>query len=233
MSEGVLHRFYCSKEWKNFREMIIQDRSKDGVKCEECRRFIFKGEEIHIHHTPVELTEKNYKDKMVSLNPDNVKMICRGCHDKAHNRFCGGHKRRERAVYIVCGPPMAGKTTYVRQNMESGDIVVDMDKLYEAVSLCETYNKPECLKYNVFAIKNAVLNQIKTRYGGFKNAWVVGGYANKVEREKLAVDLGAEIVLIDITKEECMKSLEHCMDYRQKHKSEWKQYIDRWFEEYS
>lgn len=233
MSEGVLHKFYCSKAWKEFRNRIIQERSKEGVKCEECKEYIFNSEEIHIHHTPIELTEQNYTDVMISLNPDNVKLVCKKCHDKAHNRFCSGHKKKERGIYIVCGPPMAGKTTYVLQNMAAGDLVVDMDKLYAAVSLRELYDKPECLKYNVFAIKNTIINQIKTRYGNFKNAWIIGGYANKVERERLAYELGAEIVLLNLEKEECIRRLDNCMDYRQVHKREWKEYIEKWYENYS
>lgn len=233
MSEGVLHKFYCSKEWRNFREAIIQERSKEGIKCEICKRYIFKSEEIHIHHTPIELTEQNYKDKTISLNPDNVKLTCKACHDKEHNRFCGGHKKKENGIYIVCGPPMAGKTTYVKQNMAAGDIVLDMDKLYAAVSFLDMYDKPDNLKYNVFAIKNLIVNQIKTRYGNFKNAWIIGGYANRVERERIAYDLGAEIILIDATKEECMKRLECCGDYRQSHRGEWAGYVEKWFENFS
>ncbi len=34
-------------------------------------------------------------------------------------------------VYIVYGPPMSGKTSYVIEHMEKGDIVVDMDSLYK------------------------------------------------------------------------------------------------------
>lgn len=232
MSEGVLHKFYCSKNWKDFRNVIIQERSKEGIKCEICGRFIFSSEEIHIHHTPIELTEHNYLDKMISLNPENVKLTCKSCHDKEHNRFCG-YKKKANSVYVVCGPPMSGKTTYVEQNMSPGDLVIDMDKLYAAVSLREMYNKPDNLKYNVFAIKNLLINQIKTRYGNFKSAWIIGTYANSVERERLANDLGAEIIILDVCKEECIVRLDNCKDYRAIHKAEWISYIENYFENFS
>lgn len=233
MSVGALHSFYCSKEWQEFRQMIIQDRSKDGVICEECKQFIFSATDIHIHHTPIELTEQNYKDKTISLNPDNVKMIHKACHDKAHGRFCKGAKKKERGIYLVAGAPMSGKSSYVRQNMTTGDLVIDMDKLYQAISYQEQYNKPDNLKYNVFAVKNLLLDNIKTRYGDFKSAWIVGGYPNKVEREQLAQRLGAEIILLEVSKEECIRRLDNCLDYRQSHKKEWINYIEEWFFRFS
>ena len=233
MSSGELHAFYCSKEWRAFRDMIIKDRSEHGIKCQDCNKFIFKSDQIHIHHTPIELTEHNYKDKTISLNPDNVRTICTGCHDKAHARFCKGARKKEQGVYLVAGPPMAGKRTYVEQNMMPGDLVIDIDKLYEAVSFREAYDKPDNLKFNVFAIKNLLINNVKTRYGNFKSAWIIGGYPNRVERERVANELGAEIILLDTSKDECIMRLSECSDYRGTHKTEYMRYIDDWFEKYS
>jgi hypothetical protein len=233
MSTGVLHSFYCSKEWLQFRIMIIQERSKNGCFCEECGGLILSADDIHIHHTPVELTEQNYKNKLISLNPDNVKMIHKECHDKIHGRFCKGAKKKERGIYIVCGPPMAGKSTYVNHYMTTGDLMVDMDRIYQAISYKEEFDKPENLKYNAFAIRNLLIDNIKTRYGDYKSAWIIGGYPNKVEREQLAYRLGAEIVLIEVPQEECIKRLDNCMDFRRSHKHEWKNYIEDWFFRFS
>ncbi|WP_404988424.1 HNH endonuclease [Clostridium culturomicium] len=233
MSTGVLKKFYNSDEWKLFREQIILSRRKNGrVICEHCGKTIVISKHIQVHHLE-ELTEENYKDVNISLNPANVVVWCHICHNKHHKRFCGGgHKRREKAVYIVYGPPMSGKSSYVTEHMEKGDLVVDMDKLYEAVSFMAPYDKPENLKYNVFAIRNYIIENIRTRYGGFRTAWIVGGYANKVERERLASDLGAELRYISATREECINRLDSSNDYRQEHKEEWIMYIDKWFENF-
>lgn len=233
MSTGILHTFYCSKDWISFRERIISDRGKDGIKCEICGRYILSDREIHIHHTPVELTEKNYTDKNISLNPDNVKMVCMGCHNKEHGRFCGIKKQKGRGVYLVYGAPLSGKKTLVLQNMEAGDIVADMDLLYEAVSGRARYDKPDCLKYNVFGIRDMLLEQIKTRYGRWHNAWIIGGYPNMVERERLVRETGAEEIFIDTPREVCIQRLEACQDYRSACRAEWRSYIERWFETYT
>lgn len=233
MSTGVLKRFYSSQEWLIFRQQVILSRRKNGrVVCQCCNKNIVISKHIHLHHI-IELTEDNYKDKNISMNPDNILIYCHICHNKHHNRFSGGgHKRREKAVYLIYGPPLSGKTSYVIEHMERGDIVVDIDKLYEAISLCNPYNKPDNLKYNVFSIRNHIIDNIKTRYGGFKAAWIVGSYASKVDRDRLISELGAIPIYIEATKEQCFDRLNNCNDYRQEHKDEWKNYIDKWFEEF-
>ncbi|MBS5886288.1 MAG: HNH endonuclease [Clostridium sp.] len=233
MSTGVLKKFYNSDEWKIFRQQIILSRRKNGkVVCENCGKNIVISKHIQVHHLE-ELTEDNYKDANISLNPNNVKVWCHICHNKHHKRFCGGgHKRKEKAVYIIYGPPMSGKSSYVIEHMELGDIVVDIDKLYAAVSFMDEYDKPDNLKYNVFSIRNHIIDNIRTRYGGFRTAWIVGGYANKVERERLANELGAKLILINATKEECINRLDTCNDYRQEHKDDWITYINKWFDEF-
>lgn len=116
--------------------------------------------------------------------------------------------------------------------MEEGDLVVDMDSLYQAVTLLPRYNKPESLKYNVFAIRNSIIDNIKTRYGGFRTAFIIGGYPRKAERERLAKQLGAELILLDVDRDTCISRLDQVNDYRADHKEEWSQYIDKWFEDY-
>lgn len=233
MSTGVLKKFYSSHQWITFRQQIILSRKKNGrVICEKCGKHIVVSKHIQVHHE-TELTEDNYTDANISLNPENVKVWCHTCHNKHHGRFNGGgHKRKEKAVYIVYGPPMSGKTSYVIEHMEEGDLIVDMDSLYQAVTLLPRYHKPDILKYNVFAIKNSIIENIKTRYGGFRTAWIIGGYPRKVERERLISMLNATPIFLDVSKEECIDRIDGCNDYRSEHREEWIQYIEQWFDQF-
>jgi predicted kinase len=131
----------------------------------------------------------------------------------------------------VYGAPLSGKKTYVRENMHRGDLVIDIDKLYAAVSFLPDFDKPENLFGNVIGIHNLLIDNIKTRHGKWNNAWVIGGYADRYKREKLAEDLGGELIFCDVSKEECMRRLEIDKD-RQYRKDEWKKYIEKWFDEY-
>lgn len=226
---SILQTFYASSKYRNFRMTLILERSKknNGVICEDCGKLIVNPIDVHLHHK-TELTPENVKDHSISLNPELAKLICHDCHDKRHYRF--GYKPPKK-VYIVYGPPLSGKKSFVKENMQRGDIVVDMDRLYEAVSMQSTYDKPNNLLTNVINIRTLLLDNIKTRYGKWYNAWIIGGYADRFKRERLAEELGAEIIYIEATKEECYARLKADMD-RQYRINEWQGYIDKWFEEY-
>jgi hypothetical protein len=222
---AILKSFYASGEWQAFRAVIIAER--DPI-CQECGKIIANPLDCHVHHIK-ELTPENVNDVMISLNPENVLVVCHDCHDKEHHRF--GHQQLERGVYIIYGPPLAGKKTFVRQNLKRGDLVVDMDALYTAVSMLPYYDKPDNLLPNVRGIYNQLLDNIKTRYGKWNSAWVVGGYADKYKREKLADDLGAELIFCDVSQGECLRRLE-IDEARRYRKDEWEGYISKWFEQY-
>ena len=118
---------------------------------------------------------------------------------------------------------VVGKSTWVNNIATKDDLIVDIDKIWECISFCDKYNKPNKLQQNAFEVRNSLLEQVKMRVGNWQNAFVVGTYPMKMERQRLADRLGAELVLIDCNKEVCLS--------RAKSLS-WKQYIEEWFENY-
>ncbi|MBU5670261.1 hypothetical protein [Paenibacillus brevis] len=225
---SVLQAFYTSQEWIDFRMILIVERSKkDGIYCEHCGLRVLKSRDVVAHHE-IELTPDNVHDHTISLNPALIKLVHHTCHNEIHKRFGA---KRARSVYLVYGPPLSGKKTFVSERMMRGDIVVDMDKLYEAISLQPSYDKPDNLFSNVMGIHNLLLDNVKTRMGKWGDAWVIGGYPDKFRRERTANDLGAELVYIEATKDECMSRL-NTDPQRQHVQAEWRGYIDKWFEQY-
>jgi hypothetical protein len=222
---AVLKSFYASEKWINFRLGLINER---GTKCSRCGERIARSRDLIGHHK-VELTPENVHDRMISLNPDLVELVCFDCHNKEHNRF-GAKPKKE--VYLVYGPPLSGKKSFVKENMSRGDLIVDMDQLYAAVSLLPFYDKPDNLLTNVRVIHNQLVDNIKTRYGKWNNAWVIGGYADRYKRERVANDIGAEIIFCDVSQEECLRRLSIDQDRRYR-QDEWQGYIDKWFEKYT
>src|SRR5690625_3025552 len=111
---SVLHNFYTGRPWVTFRLTLINER---GNKCEKCGDIIPKSKDIIGHHK-VELTPENVHDHNISLNPKLVELLCFDCHNKEHKRF--GYQG-EKKVFLVYGPPMAGKSTLVRTQMGRGD----------------------------------------------------------------------------------------------------------------
>ena len=74
--------FYGSAQWKKCRKAYIQYRR--GM-CERClgKGIITMGTEVH---HKIRLTPDNVNDASVSLNWDNLELLCKQCHDEAHHK---------------------------------------------------------------------------------------------------------------------------------------------------
>ena len=216
-----LKTFYKTREWNELLNCLKIERiAEDGIlHCEYCGKPMLKAYDIIGHHKE-ELNESNVNDIEVSLNPNNIMLIHFKCHNKIHERF--GFLQQK--VYIVYGSPCAGKSTWVNNVANNDDLILDLDKIWEAVCNNNRYNKSNRLKANVFGIRDTILDQIKTRTGMWRNAFVIGGYPFKMDRERMADKLGAELVYIECDKNTCLERAES---------EEWKNYINEWFEEYT
>ena len=214
-----LKQFYNSRTWRSLSHQLKIER---GYTCERTGITVTNASELIAHHK-IELTESNVDDPNISLNPDNIEIILFSEHNKEHRRF-GTH---DHGVYIVYGSPLSGKTTLVRETMRKGDIVVDIDMIWEAVTLSDNYDKPNNLKFNVFTIRDNLIDQIKTRFGGWIDAYIIGGYPNKTERDRLQQRLNAELIYVDSTKDECLQRL-----HESNRPKVWEEYITQWWDEY-
>lgn len=214
-----IHKFYCTQAWQ---DLSYNSKIAARGKCSRCGYIADKMSELIGHHK-IELTEDNVDDPNISLNRENIEVICQQCHNKQHRRF--GSKQN---VYIVYGSPLSGKTTLVKEIMRQGDIVLDMDSLWEAVTLQPEYIKPNNVRFNVFKLRDELLQQIKIRYGNWYDAYIIGGYPDKYERERMAKTLGAELIYCNCTKEECIRRLDASGKPRV-----WLEYINDWWDKFS
>ena len=224
---GSLYDFYHSKEWRSLTKNLRIERTNDNgeVICEYCGKPILKAYDCIGHHK-TELTEDNVNDYQISLNPENIALLHARCHNFQHDKL----GRKSRMVYLVYGAPLSGKSTYVKDSMSEGDLVVDMDSIWQCVSGCDRYIKPNRLRSVVFRLRDDLLDMIKYRFGKWSNAYLIGGYPLQSERERLMQELGAREVFIDTSKEECIERL--AAD-QERDTEEWLKYIDEWFEKFS
>ena len=205
-----IQAFYKSKRWETFVQGLRAERAQaDGsILCEHCGKPIVKAYDCIGHHIE-ELTEENVDNAMIALNPENVQLVHFRCHNAIHERF-GYHGRLVQNVYIVWGAPCSGKRSWVDDVAEPDDIILDIDALWRAVQRDATWNdevqKPNALKANVFGLRDCLLDQIKTRRGRWRNAYIIGGYPLQGERERVAAEVGADrLIYIDTPKEICMQ----------------------------
>ena len=221
----TLDNFYQSKEWENFRRIVIAERTKeDGFVYDEVTgKPILKKYDMILHHKEF-LTEDNVNDVNISLNPDNIMIVSHKTHNKIHDKL--GYKRKE--IYIVYGSPLSGKTTYVKENMSEGDLLIDMDSIWECISGQKRYIKPPRLNAVAFMIRDNLIDAVKHRLGQWNCCYIIGGYPLISERERLSKELGARLIYIESTKEECLARLENSS----RDKAEWTKYINTWWERY-
>lgn len=219
----ALADFYKTKAWEMLRRVVIEQRvnAADGfIYCEHCGQPIVKQYDCIAHHV-IELTETNYLDATISLNPNNIKLVHHSCHNRIHEK--AGFKTRK--AYIIYGAPFSGKTTYVNQVKNEGDLIIDIDNIWQCVSGCDRYVKPKRLNAVVFGVRDELLNMVKYRRGNWNCAYIIGGYPLASERDRLAGDIGAETILIDTDKTECLRRFKE----QSERGEDWERFIEDWF----
>ena len=223
MAKNFAKSFYNSRAWISTRDAYIAERVRiDGGMCECCRENV--GEELH-HIIP--LTPANINDFDVCLNPDNLKYLCKDCHFRAHRKIIlekfeearsrkkdmniltnGCYMDEEGFVvkarrFIVWGSPASGKTTYVKEHLMPGDLVVDLDAIKYAISFQN--NQPVNLNPIAFEIRELLYKAIEDGRADCRNVWVIGCLPKRAEREELAARLGAELVYVKADYKECIE----------------------------
>jgi 5-methylcytosine-specific restriction protein A len=164
---------------------------------------------------------------------DNLQSMCHSCH----SRKTAGERqpqRRGRAVptVMVCGPMGSGKTTYVNQRKHWGDLVLDVDALFVALSGgMDWYDKPAALLPYVMKAMDAVIARLCQGDDDLGRAWVITSEADAVKRQRLAQRLGASVVVLDVSASECLRRI--AADPRRADKvALWQPLIARWWDEY-
>lgn len=203
MAYTDLFSFYRSREWETLRRTITLGRiNEDGdLICEHCGKPILHEYDAICHHVE-QLTEVNVFDPSIALNPDNIQVVHHRCHNIIHDRFQGGAVGSgTRHVYVVWGSPCAGKSAYVNENASPRDLVVDIDRLYEAISI---QGNRKAVKSNVLAVYRGLIDMVKTRNGKWRTAWIIRTLPLEIDRESLSRELGgAEFIHINTPKDLC------------------------------
>lgn len=80
--KSYARNFYLSSKWTKCRKAYF--KSQFGI-CERC------GKPGLIVHHKVYITEKNISDDNITLNFENLELLCQDCHNKEH-------KLREKSI---------------------------------------------------------------------------------------------------------------------------------------
>ena len=221
------HELYVSTEFRQLREQLMHERvNEEGLLiCAHCGKPILKDFECIAHHI-IEVTFANLNDPEITLNPKNIELVHHKCHNKHHKRFGYVQKR----VYVVWGAPCSGKSSFVMENKERDDLIIDIDLLWQAITGGEKYDKPDALKTQAFQLRDCLLDSVKTRAGKWATAYFVTTEPRRAARDRLCAKLGAEPIHIPCTRAEALERLAADPE-RRGFEAQWAEYINKFFDE--
>lgn len=162
---------------------------------------------------------------------ENLQPLCHGHHSqKTATEKTGGVPGQRASITIVAGPPGAGKTTYVNQNKKWGDLVLDLDALFVALTGLEWYEKPAGLLPFVLAARDAVIARLR-QTSELQRAWVITSEADRKRLATLVSSLDAELVLLAVDASECIQRIAND-NRRNNYLNEWNAIVERWWSTY-
>lgn len=88
MAREFAKRFYSSKQWQDCRNEYSR---MQGHLCEDCLKRGIYTPGIEVHHIE-ELTPMNIERPEVTLNFDNLVLLCRDCHKARHDARVQGRR---------------------------------------------------------------------------------------------------------------------------------------------
>lgn len=129
--------------------------------------------------------------------------------------------------FIICGPPGSGKSSYVKKMARWGDLIVDTDEIYQAISGQPIYDKPESLLKLVFKVRDFLIEN-----SAGLNVYLITGGARRDDRDRM-IDLlgGATVVVLETSYHECYRRISN--DPRRRQKAvQWGPLIKKWWDAY-
>jgi len=112
---------------------------------------------------------------------------------------------------LVCGPPASGKSSYVRDNAEKGDLVWDLDEVVRTLTHgLDTHEISVTTREVVRKVRATVIEEIAKASRNPKNeierAWVIWSLPKMHVRRSMAGKLGAEVVVFECPAEQCVEN---------------------------
>lgn len=74
--------FYHTEAWHRVRDYVWK---RDSGLCQDCASKGIVKAGVDVHHI-IPLTKKNVKDESIALNPQNLILLCKECHNERHDR---------------------------------------------------------------------------------------------------------------------------------------------------
>ena len=137
-------------------------------------------------------------------------------------------------AYLICGPPGSGKTTYVKEHMIEGDLVVDLDAIASALAGGGHYARNGAIRDAALLVKEMLLSQ---PFDDVRAIWLIDSGQTKKRRDKIRGRLTRDpnrrlsVVMLEVPASECIKRILRD-ERRAKRAEQWKEIVYKWWRDY-
>jgi len=141
-----------------------------------------------------------------------------------------GRERMARPdVTLVCGPAGSGKTTYVLDHMTQGDVVVDVDALYAALTGQDGHYHHEHLTGFILSVRDAIYGLLlRASKADVPAVWIVSTLPDRIERERVAARFNAKVIVFNLSTDACLDRIAHDAS-RQSSNIDWRSIVLSWW----
>ena len=207
--------------WRRLREIVLADQPL----CVECLAAGLVVSATDVDH--IVAKRLGGTDDL-----DNLQALCHECHSRKTLRELRPVADSEpNQVVIVCGPPGAGKTTFVRKRKRADDVVIDLDAIVAALSLGDWYEKtPQVLRIGL-DVRDFLLERL-TRPSGVRCWWLITSEADAEKRRALGMRTKANTVyVLEVSAAECMRRIAND-ERRSALAAQWQEIVSTWWRNY-
>jgi hypothetical protein len=225
------------------RRLRVLAFQRDGWKCLDCGwrpQIIVECEEYGIDEPPLEVIldalRQAYSRGGRHLHGDHITPIerrpdlrldlgnyatrCDACHNVKTRREGGFTLPAANVITVVCGPPGAGKTTYVNDHRAPGDLIWDFDSVMQAITGMQIHRTPGYAVGYAVAMREAFYLEAKRPLG--HRVWIIEACPTTAERERFERDFRARVVLLDTPENVCIERVRD-------RGPEWPEIVAKWF----
>jgi len=129
-------------------------------------------------------------------------------------------------VTVIAGRPGSGKSTYVKDHMQPGDLLVDYDAIGMALSGQPPHHRSVHLTPFISAAEHAILRRLE-RPSEVERVWILTARPDPIERRALVARLAATLIELDVPPEECIARIQ-ADPARPPMTDDFREYIERW-----